>query len=82
MAGGGGFEPPSATPKAAVLPLDDPPGWEAKNDRIRHLGPANFLVIIIFIVKALQAFYAFARPTSVKIGALLSIIFTFTNFYL
>ena len=25
LAGGGGFEPPSATPKAAVLPLDDPP---------------------------------------------------------
>ena len=27
LAGGLGFEPRSATPKAAVLPLDDPPGW-------------------------------------------------------
>jgi hypothetical protein len=26
LAGGLGFEPRSATPKAAVLPLDDPPG--------------------------------------------------------
>ena len=25
MAGGGGFEPPLAEPKSAVLPLDDPP---------------------------------------------------------
>jgi hypothetical protein len=27
MAGGGGFEPPLAEPKSAVLPLDDPPEY-------------------------------------------------------
>ena len=35
VAGGGGFEPPSATPKAAVLPLDDPPGiWAGRGREV------------------------------------------------
>ena len=30
VAGGGGFEPPLAEPKSAVLPLDDPPRFVGK----------------------------------------------------
>ena len=43
LAGGGGFEPPSATPKAAVLPLDDPPENRMERSSPAVVLPGSFL---------------------------------------